>query len=138
MPRIAPNVRDAVIADCQVRRPDEACGVLVADATGHVIDAVPVENVWPVIGERGHRFAIDPLRQLQIEREAEAAGRSVAGFYHSHPTARAVPSEFDRGRAWPIYIYVIVGFSDGDDVEFRAWGLDESGAFVEHAVAVED
>jgi len=59
----------------------------------------------------------------------------VMGFYHSHPDAPAVPSEFDREHAWPGYCYVIVSVRQGVPLEMRNWLLreDQSG-FDEDAV----
>lgn len=131
-------VRTKVVADCDARWPEEACGVLLANRAGRIVDAVVLDNVWPEPAERVRRFSIEPLAQLRVERDAEAAGLSVTGFYHSHPSGPAVPSSFDLGRAWPTYCYLIVGYSDGVCVEFRVWRLDDGVGFVEHAVSLED
>lgn len=136
MLRITDAARRNIVADCQARRPEEACGFLISDVSGRVVRAVVADNVWPDAAERAHRFAIEPLTQLKVERDCDAAGQAVAGYYHSHPTAPAFPSEFDHSRAWPVYHYVIVGFSHGDSVEFRSWRLDEFDRFVEHAVEI--
>ena len=127
------DVQAAIVADCVARRPDEACGLLLGRAR-RIERAVPVENVWPDADERAHRYSIDPLTQVKAESLAAAEGIDLIGFYHSHPTARAVPSQFDTERAWPMYVYLIVGLSDIDYPEFRAWALDAEGAFVEHPV----
>ncbi|MGC4032112.1 MAG: M67 family metallopeptidase [Tepidisphaeraceae bacterium] len=138
MPLILPDaVRTVLFADCDRRRPEEACGLLIGrrNADGGVVDhAVPLENIWPVAAERVRRFSIDPCAQMTAETHAAAAGLDLLGFYHSHPTAQGIPSAFDLDRAWPAYYYVIVGYPDLINRECRAWVLDESGAFEEHEV----
>lgn len=138
MPLTIPaDVRHAMLADCDARRPEEACGLIfgtVARDSATAVRIVPVDNVWPDAAERLHRFSIDPLAQMQAEAQYAKDGLDLIGFYHSHPTAAAVPSSFDLDRAWPAYYYVIVGYPDLNSRECRAWRLDEGGAFVEHAV----
>lgn len=128
-------------ADCDRQRPDEACGLLLGKAKGEdvrVLRLSPTPNVWPQVIERPHRFAIDPLTQLKAEQAAAAEGMALVGFYHSHPTALAVPSEFDRGRAWPKYVYVILGYAEPAGPTPRAWVLDDGGAFVEHPIRIDE
>ena len=108
--------------------PNECCGILVGrDETDgqRVVDRLePGQNVFEA-GEQYHRFSIDPTLQLKAERAAEAEGRVVLGFYHSHPDHPARPSEYDREHAWPFYSYVIVSIARGAAVDMTSWVLDE-------------
>jgi proteasome lid subunit RPN8/RPN11 len=69
---------------------------------------------------------------MRLERSLPA-GESLLGYYHSHPTAAAVPSRFDRDVAWPFYTYVIVSLVA--PVTLRAWRLtSDDGDFAEESV----
>ena len=111
--------------------PDECCGILIGrelhDTQGarRIVDRlVPGRNVFEA-DERYHRFSIDPRAQLKAEREAEAEGKMVLGFYHSHPNHPARPSEYDREHGWPFYSYLIVSIMDGKPAEMTSWVLNE-------------
>ena len=112
--------------------PNECCGILVgrdvkaAGATRRVVDRLePGANVFEA-DERYHRFSIDPRQQLRAERAAEAEGRAVLGFYHSHPDHPARPSEYDREHAWPFYSYVIVAVANAKPADMTSWVLDDA------------
>ena len=76
---------------------------------------------------------MDPLAFAQAVRGARSAGQLEVGVYHSHPTAKAVPSARDARAArdlWgidPSWLYLIIGlrsrprFSSPNPV--RAWRL---------------
>jgi len=91
--------------------PEECCGFLVAPATktpdGHrqIEQAIPTPN--RATADRNRRYVIDPLELLRVER-AVAPTAVVVGIYHSHPDHPAVPSEYDRERAWPWYSYLVL------------------------------
>ena len=108
--------------------PNECCGILIGrDAGGRrlVERLEPGQNVFAA-DERYHRFSIDPRAQLKAEREAEAEGKVVLGFYHSHPDHPARPSEYDREHAWPFYSYVIVSIEKGRPADMTSWVLDDT------------
>jgi proteasome lid subunit RPN8/RPN11 len=112
--------------------PNECCGILIGcdvegdGAARRVVDRLePGRNAFEV-GEQYHRFSIDPVQQLRAERAAEAEGKVVLGFYHSHPDHPARPSEYDRQHAWPFYSYVIVSIAKGEPVDMTSWVLDQA------------
>ena len=112
--------------------PNECCGILVGrDVKGsrgevrRIVDRLePGRNVFAA-EEQYHRFSIDPLAQLRAEKAAEAEGKLVLGYYHSHPDHPARPSEYDREHAWPFYSYVIVAIAKGKPADMTSWVLDE-------------
>ena len=111
--------------------PNECCGILIGrdesgpDGPGRVVDRLlPGRNIFEP-DEQYHRFSIDPWQQLQAEREAEAEGKAVLGFYHSHPNHPARPSEYDREHGWPFYSYVIVSIMDGNPANLTSWVLND-------------
>ncbi|HTZ48738.1 MAG TPA: M67 family metallopeptidase [Verrucomicrobiae bacterium] len=75
-----------------------------------------------------NRFSVSTRDVIAAEREADARGLSVVGWYHSHPDHPARPSEFDREHAWPWYSYIIVSVEKGAAREMRSWQLREDRA----------
>ena len=115
--------------------PSECCGVLIgrdertSDGTARRI----VERLQPLTNsfekeEQYHRFRLDPLEYIQVEKAAGAEGKLVLGFYHSHPDHPARPSEYDRAHGWPFYSYVIVSIMSRKPAAMTSWLLDENTA----------
>jgi proteasome lid subunit RPN8/RPN11 len=122
------SIIERIIADARASR-SEICGALLG--TDHVSAVVPLENESPNARET---FFISATQVLRVEREAEASGRMVMGFYHSHPNSDAVPSATDILHAVPGYQYWIASRSD-----VRAWRLrDDRSGFDEVDIASRD
>lgn len=117
--------------------PEECCGGLIGEDGGgarRVIRAVAVDTEQ--IEQRERRYLIGPEQFAALEREAEAEGRLLLGFYHSHPDHPAVPSAFDREHAWPWYTYIIVPVAQHKAGRPRAWVLSEDrSGFEEHDIS---
>ena len=104
--------------------PDEICGLMLGN--DHVV--TDVRRARNIIVERSRdRYEIDPLDQIRIQREADAAGLDVIGYYHSHPDHPAQASRFDTERAWAGYVYVIVSIEKGKPVDANAFVADADG-----------
>ena len=104
--------------------PDEICGLMLGN--DHVVtDVRRARNI--IVDRSRDRYEIDPLDQIRIQREADAAGLDVIGYYHSHPDHPAQASRFDTERAWAGYVYVIVSIEKGKPVDANAFVTDEDG-----------
>ena len=104
--------------------PDEICGLMLGN--DHVV--TDVRRARNIIVERSRdRYEIDPLDQVRIQREADASGLNVIGYYHSHPDHPAQASRFDTERAWAGYVYVIVSIEKGKPVDANAFVADTDG-----------
>jgi proteasome lid subunit RPN8/RPN11 len=79
---------------------------------------------------------LDPLEQLQVQKDAEAGGLEIIGFAHSHPDHPAVPSRFDADHAWSFYSYVVASVQQGKLAEVRAWRLGEAQSFFEEPLQI--
>ncbi|HSU65379.1 MAG TPA: rhodanese-like domain-containing protein [Tepidisphaeraceae bacterium] len=128
---LSPELHRQIEAEGVAAFPNECCGILIGkDVSGGsgggriVHKLVAGKNAFEA-DEQYHRFSIDPRAQLKAEREAEAAGLAVLGFYHSHPNHPARPSEYDRDHGWPFYSYVIVSVMDGKPADMTSWVLNE-------------
>ena len=125
------EVIDALRAEERAVHPHECCGILLGQ--GNRIETLkPAANVHP---EPERHFEIDPQALIDAHRAARSGGSQVIGYYHSHPTGAAEPSQTDRamaagdGRVW-----AIVAPEDAQ-ADVRFWRNAEGG-FVELACRV--
>ncbi len=116
--------------------PNEGGGFLVgvqrADDT-IVQDVIGVENVFET-EEQYHRYAMTPQNWAIMEDKADALGMSLIGYYHSHPNAPAIPSEFDRTHALPNFVYLITSVMNGQAVDQRVWHLKQDRSAFEQGI----
>jgi proteasome lid subunit RPN8/RPN11 len=124
--KIAGAAMDAVKAHGAEGYPNEICGVLVGPRGGRT--ATQAKRARNLIVERSRdRYEIDPADHLRIQREADADGHDIIGYYHSHPDHPAQASRFDTERAWSGYVYVIVSVADGKPVDANAFVAENDG-----------
>jgi len=134
--------------------PSECCGILLGKANGEakrVTEVVALKNIRhdpsyaqellpvedPARETERNRFLIDPLDQLQVEKDARTRRLEVLGYYHSHPDHPARPSIYDREHAWPWYSYIIVSVERGFARDLTCWVLaDGGGTFIPEPVEV--
>ncbi|MBQ6554309.1 MAG: M67 family metallopeptidase [Firmicutes bacterium] len=95
--------------------PFECCGIIFGSMENgkkfaHSIKSI-VNNFGA--GEEYHRFLITAEDMIKGELYARANGLDIVGFYHSHPDHPAVPSEYDRIHALPVYSYLITSVLNG-------------------------
>jgi proteasome lid subunit RPN8/RPN11 len=120
---------DAIGRHLEAGYPNEACGALVGRvATGsEAPDSLEFHPMRNTVTDRPwDRYALDPLEQLRVQKDAESRGLEILGFVHSHPDHPARPSQFDTDHAWPFYIYIVASVAQGKLAEARAWRLDEA------------
>ncbi len=146
---LSPELRLQIQKEGEASYPNECCGILIGrDHTApgpdgqatprRVVDRLEAGRNTVESNEQYHRFSIDPLQQLKAERAAEAEGKAILGYYHSHPDHPARPSEYDRAHAWPFYSYVIVSIAKGKADAMTSWVLDDqSQQFQEQSIATE-
>ncbi|HEX7879396.1 MAG TPA: M67 family metallopeptidase [Candidatus Eisenbacteria bacterium] len=125
---IRPSDLEAIRRHGEEAFPHECCGLLLGKVepdgrTKRVTTVEPLANEREE--SRHNRFLITPETFLAADRSARRRGIDILGFYHSHPNAPAVPSEFDREHAWPFYSYIIVSVVDGGARELDSWTLAE-------------
>ncbi len=89
------SVLTGLVAEAAKAVPRECCGILLA-AKGAITSAKPAQNIHPT--PRTH-FEIDPAVLIAAYRCEREGGAQVAGFYHSHPSGKAIPSETDTALA---------------------------------------
>lgn len=122
--------------------PYEACGLLIGKfGDGNVktvYESYPISNAREESAKR-NRFLITPEELMRGERYARDRKLDVVGFYHSHPEAPAVPSQYDLEHAWPTYSYIIVSVKSGraDDLNSYEQAVDRS-KFEKEEIEVSD
>ncbi|HKW07553.1 MAG TPA: M67 family metallopeptidase [Candidatus Dormibacteraeota bacterium] len=124
--KIRQQALDAIRAHGAEGYPHEICGIMVGPRGERTV--TEVKRARNVIVERARdRYEIDPRDQIRIEREADAAGLDIVGYYHSHPDHPAQASRFDTERAWAGYVYLIVAVHEGKPVDANAFIADNDG-----------
>ncbi len=106
--------------------PHEVCGILVGPRGGKT--ATEAKRARNIVVERARdRYEIDPRDHIRIQREADADGHDIIGYYHSHPDHPAQASRFDAERAWAGYTYLIVSVANGEPVDANAFVAERDG-----------
>jgi len=112
--------------------PNEACGALIGRADGAEHTVEEFRAMRNTITDRPwDRYALDPLEQLRVQKDAESRGLEIIGFAHSHPDHPPIPSRFDADHGWSFYSYVVASVQKGTLREARSWRLDDGGVFQE-------
>jgi [CysO sulfur-carrier protein]-S-L-cysteine hydrolase len=108
------TVHDQMVAHCLTGLPDEACGLLGGDlATGEAVTCYPTRN----LAASATLYTVDPKEHLRADRDAEVAGLSIIGVFHSHTHTEAYPSPTDVSQAPdPFWHYVLVSLRDIEPV----------------------
>ncbi len=130
---------DIMTNQAEIAFPEECGGLLlgtVTDGTLNVKEVMPLANVK--LESRHNRIEIHPLDYAKAEKFAVKQNIGVWGFYHSHPNADAVPSEFDRVNfPFTNWWYPIVSVKPNLKPEVRCWKLmDSREHFIELVVEI--
>jgi len=127
--QISAVLQQQIFTQLQGNYPNEGGGFLLGSRNEavHLQESRPVVNTFES-EEQYHRYAMTPIDWARLEDEADAAGLTVVGYYHSHPNAPAIPSEYDRVHALPNFCYLITSVREGKAVECRAWWLSADRA----------
>jgi proteasome lid subunit RPN8/RPN11 len=128
--KIRRDAMEAIRAHGAEGYPNEICGIMLGPRVpgtndGSVTEVKRARNI--IVDRARDRYEIDPRDHIRIEREADAAGLNIVGYYHSHPDHPAQASRFDTERAWAGYVYVIVAVHQGRPVDANAFVADKDG-----------
>lgn len=98
----------------------EVCGLMAGtffddDKLIVVDEFMPIDNIaeHPLA-----LFLMDPTKQMQFFKRAEAEGKQVVGCFHSHPHNLGIPSMTDAAHINEDYSWLIWG---GQDKQINAW-----------------
>jgi proteasome lid subunit RPN8/RPN11 len=119
------NLWRSMLADVQLRAPEEACGLLGGKAN-RVFAVVPITNR----AKSSTRFRMEPTEQLRAFQRFEALGLEITCIYHSHPAGPATPSPTDIVEAYYPEAAYLIWSRYNEDWECRAYRMD-NGSFFE-------
>ena len=106
--------------------PHEICGFMLGPiGEGRVTEVRRARNI--IVERARDRYEIDPRDHIRVQREADADGLDIVGYYHSHPDHPAQASRFDTERAWAGYVYLIVSIENGKLVDANGFVADKDG-----------
>ena len=119
--------------------PNEACGALLGRVNAADREVAEFRAMRNVITDRPwDRYALDPLEQLRVQKDAESRGLEIIGFAHSHPDHPPIPSRFDAEHAWSFYSYLVAAVQNGVLRVARSWRLDDAKAFQEEPLELDE
>ena len=122
MVKIFKSTYDGIIKHAESGYPEEVCGVLIGKEGG-ITNFKECRNLNR---ERARdRYELDPLSFKEADDWARLNGMEILGIYHSHPDHPSRPSGFDRERAWPGWVYIILSIHSGKYKDSRAWTLKD-------------
>ena len=127
---------EAMIAHAREDAPIECCGIL-GGRDGAVAQVRRARNVEA----SPYRFVIDPLETAKIERDFDANGDEIVGFYHSHTGSPPIPSPTDIRSMGPLfgppYVHFVIGVADPENPDVRVWYIQD-GDRIEQEFEVTD
>jgi proteasome lid subunit RPN8/RPN11 len=124
--KIANSALDDIRAHGAEGYPNEICGFMLGPrGEGRVTEVRRARNI--IVDRSRDRYEIDPRDHIRIQREADAEGLDIVGYYHSHPDHPAQASRFDTERAWAGYVYLIVSIQNGEAVDANGFVTDSDG-----------
>ena len=131
MIHLSAELIDEIKQEAEKAYPNECCGFIFGSING---GDKYTENILTCTNstadsEQYHRFVITPEDMLKAEKLARSIKADIIGFYHSHPDCAAVPSEYDRSHALPVYSYIIVSVINGRAEECTSWELDKNSDY---------
>jgi len=106
--------------------PYECGGMLIGRFEGAektVTETLPLKNEREDEA-RHNRVLILPKDVMRAERYARENNLDVVGYYHSHPDAPAVPSQYDLDHALPVWSYLIASVLKGTVADVRSWQME--------------
>lgn len=122
MVKISKSVYDGMAKHAESGYPNEVCGVLI----GKENKITEFRECRNLNQERARdRYELDPLSFKEADEWARLNGMEILGIYHSHPDHPSRPSQFDRDRAWPDWVYVILSIQSGKHHDGRAWVIKD-------------
>ena len=126
---IPAKVYDQILSAARNAHPHETCGLLLGHA-GRITIARETRNVHPY--PETH-FEIDPQALIDAHRGEREGGLRVMGYFHSHPSGDAYPSETDKassakdGKVWAIAAGEALMFWQDDAHGFHALSYEVVG-----------
>ena len=122
---LATDLKQEIMDHAEAEYPHECGGMLLgsflSEGSRSVGELYKLENARQ--DSRHNRILLLPQDVMRAEKYARELGLDVIGYYHSHPNAPAVPSQYDLEHALPVWSYMIASVIDGKAVDVRSWQM---------------
>ena len=117
--------------------PNECCGILGGKGN-NVMKVYRATNTE----KSPYRYKMDPIDQLQADKDCDLNDWEFVGFYHSHTHSPAYPSATDVRMAiqneWLAVQYVIVSLMDKSNPIARGFIINRDGEILEENIKIID
>lgn len=113
------NIKQELLRLAEDSYPYECCAALFSGKEGRIDSFHALSNKL----QSNDRYMADPLELYECEREYEAKGFRIVGFFHSHPDKPAVMSEEDASLALPDMLYLIASVTADGCSELKLWRM---------------
>ncbi len=117
----ARKLRAQLVEWARAATPKEACGLLLGRVAAQRVEVCEVREGRNIADDSSAAFELHPEDHLALTLEAERAGLTVVGVWHSHPRGPATPSASDRAAAQASWLHGIVGLNARGEFELRVW-----------------
>lgn len=124
-----------MIQHCTEAFPEEACGILLApDGDSTITACMRIDNVHE---QKTSAFRFDPEQWVNAHYWASRRQLTIAGIYHSHPTAEAVPSSRDvAGLLDSQLLYAIVSLKQKDSLQIKFYRRNVQNQFINYPLVL--
>lgn len=116
--------------------PNEACGILIQDASSSSADNIFINTFIPLHNHAAHptrQFTIQPTELLPYLTDKH---RTIVGLFHSHPRAASIPSTEDLTTLWhTIPTYWILSLQQKERPDLQAYSLKKTTTTAYHKLS---
>jgi proteasome lid subunit RPN8/RPN11 len=107
-------VKCGLVAACRNRLPNETCGILFGQVSQSRVMAEGFSVIRNAARNPSESFRFSPGEWTKAFYEAQNNGRTIVGYFHSHPGGSPLPSAEDTAGWLPWGTYWIVGLTERD------------------------
>lgn len=120
---ISRQLANNILSHAQKSPDKEVCGLVARDnADSSKMQFYPVANA---ASEPQNRYQMDAGEQIEVFRRIRESGQTLLGIMHSHPGARAIPSDIDMEQLeYDDVYYFIVSLNTRGVLELRCFMPD--------------
>ncbi|KRF03858.1 hypothetical protein ASG89_03635 [Paenibacillus sp. Soil766] len=127
---------DQMISHSMRSLPNEACGILIQEASFSQTDELQIHTFIPLHNQAAHptkQFTINPIDMLPYLTDER---RTIVGIFHSHPTAASTPSAEDLLTLWhTIPTYWILSLQHEENPDLQVYSLKKTTTTAYHKLS---
>ncbi|KRE69906.1 Mov34/MPN/PAD-1 family protein [Paenibacillus sp. Soil750] len=116
--------------------PNEACGILIQEASFSSTDELHIHTFIPLPNHAAHptqQFVIHPIDMIPYLTDQRC---TIVGIFHSHPTAASTPSTEDLLTLWhTIPTYWILSLQHEEKPDLKVYSLKKTTTTAYHKLS---